>query len=265
MLGMLALSLASALAAKSYPVDGIVVAVDPVARTMLVAHRPIGKYMGAMMMPFRVENAAELTGLYPGVRIQFDLVVGKDRSLARNVRKSGGADAEIAPPKEKLKIGEPVADFRLSDQQGREVRLDEFRGKVLAVNFIYTRCPLPDVCPRLSANFAVLQRRFQQALGKDLMLLSVTVDPDYDTPAILADYAKRWGADSRGWRFLTGDVASLAAQLGEVYWTDEGSIGHNSMTSVIGRNGRLAAVVEGAGYRVDQLEHLIARELEEGK
>ncbi|SPE26789.1 Electron transport protein SCO1/SenC [Candidatus Sulfopaludibacter sp. SbA6] len=262
LLGLLAVA---AFAAKSYTVDGIVVAVDPTARTLLVSHRPIGKYMGAMMMPFRVENAAELTGLYPGVRIQFELVVGKDHSVARNVRRTGGADAEIPPPKEKLKIGDPVADFRLTDQQGGEVRLDQLRGKVLAINFLYTRCPLPDVCPRLAANFATLQRRFQPELGKDLMLASVTVDPDYDTPAVLADYAKRWGADSRGWRFLTGDVGQLAAELGEVYWTDEGSIGHNSMTSVISREGRLVAVVEGSGYRVDQLAHLIARELEEGK
>jgi len=264
--GLLAVA---AFAAKSYPVDGIVVAVDPTARTMLVSHRPIGKYMGAMVMPFRVEDAAQLTGLYPGVRIQFDLVVGKDRSVARNVRRSGRADAEIPPPKEKLKIGDRVGDFRLTDQEGREVRLGQLRGKVLAVDFLYTRCPLPDVCPRLAANFAALQRRFQQALGKDLMLLSVTVDPDYDTPQVLADYAKRWGAESRGWRFLTGpeitDVGQLAAELGEVYWTDEGSIGHNSMTSVISRQGRLVAAVDGTGYRVDQLASLIARALEEGK
>ena len=83
-----------ALAAKSYPVDGIVVALDPAARTMLVSHRPIGRYMGAMVMPFRVQTAGDLDGLYPGARVQFDLLVGKDRSLARNVRKSGGADAE---------------------------------------------------------------------------------------------------------------------------------------------------------------------------
>jgi protein SCO1/2 len=121
---------------------------------------------------------------------------------------------------------------------------------------------LPDVCPRLAANFAVLQRRFASNLGKDLMLLSVTVDPAYDAPPVLAAYARRWRADPNGWLFLTGDVAPLAAQLGEVYWTDEGSIGHNSMTSIIGRDGRLRAVVDGAAYRVDQLEHLIMRSLQ---
>jgi len=253
---------AGTLAAKSYPVDGIVVALDPAGKTMLVSHRPIGKYMGAMMMPFRVEDAGELQGLYPGARVQFDLVVSKNSSVARNVRRAAGGDAEIPPPREKLAIGGALPDFQLTDQDGRTVRAADLRGKVLAVDFLYTRCPLPDVCPRLAANFALLQRRFPRALGSDLMLLSVTVDPDFDTPAVLAQYARRWGADSRGWRFLTGDVAKLAAQLGEVYWSDEGSIGHNSTTSIIGRDGRLAAVVDGSSWRTDQVEHLIQRELD---
>ena len=77
-----------AYAAKSYPVDGIVVALDPAARTMLVSHRPIPHYMDAMMMPFRVDSAGELDGLHPGSRVQFDLIVDKDRSLARNIRKA---------------------------------------------------------------------------------------------------------------------------------------------------------------------------------
>jgi protein SCO1/2 len=251
------------LAAKSFAVDGIVVALDPAARTMLVSHRPIGRYMPAMMMPFRVEQADELRGLYPGARVQFDLRVEKDRSIARHVRKTG--DGEIPPASEKLRIGDPLPEFALIDQQGRPVRTAELQGKVLAIDFIYTRCPLPDVCPRLAANFAALGRRFHDRLGRDLVLLSVTVDPEYDTPAVLAEYAKRWGADARGWHFLTGDVAGLAVKLGEVYWSDEGSIGHNSMTSVIGRDGRLAAMVEGSEWRLDQLANLVAHELEKSR
>ena len=143
-------------------------------------------------------------------------------------------------------------------QAGRLVTQEDLRGRVVAINFIYTRCPLPDVCPRLSANFAALSKKFA---GR-VLFLSVTVDPDFDTPAVLAEYARRWNADLATWRFLTGDVTALASALGEVYWFDEGSIGHNSMTSIIGRDGKLAAVVEGAGYRVDQLSDLIARQLE---
>jgi len=244
------------------PVDGIVIAVDPVARTMLVSHRPIGKYMDAMAMPFRVEDPGQLAGLHPGVRVQFDLIVEKDHSFARNVRKYGGADVPIAAPKEQLQVGGRLPEFGLTDQDGREVSLSDLRGKVVAVDFIYTRCPLPDVCPRLSANFAALQRKFQTRPGRDLLLLSITVDPDYDTPGVLSGYAKRWGADSRGWRFLTGDVSKIAAALGEVYWTDEGSIGHNSMTSIVGRDGRLAAMVDGSSWRVDQLEELVQHVLE---
>jgi protein SCO1/2 len=250
---------AAAAFAKTYPVDGIVLALDPAARTILVSHRPIARYMPAMVMPFRVDQLVDLATLYPGARVQFDLVIANHRSLARNLRKAAGPDAAIPAPKERLHVGDGLPEFRLTDQSGGAVELADLRGKVVAIDFIYTRCPLPDVCPRLSANFATLQRRFH---GRDVILLSVTVDPDYDTPAVLAGYGQRWAADPSQWRFLTGDVGPLAAALGEVYWTDEGSIGHNSTTSIIDRQGRIAAVVEGFQYRIDQLEHLIARELE---
>ncbi len=251
--------------AHTYPVDGIVLAVDPASHTMLVSHRPIPHYMPAMVMPFRVDDPGVLDALYPGARVAFDLVVDARRSLARNVRKSGAPDAAIPAPKEQIHIGDLLPDFRLTDQFGRPVDPASLRGKVVAIDFIYTRCPLPDVCPRLSANFAALQRHFHAQLTNDLVLLSVTVDPEFDTPAVLADYARRWAAEA-AWHFLTGGGTSgpgpLAAALGEVYWSDEGSIGHNSTTSIVGRDGRLAAFVEGSNYRVDQLEHLVALQLE---
>src|SRR5450432_2748636 len=252
---------AAAAFAKTYPVDGIVLALDPAAHTMLVAHRPIARYMPAMVMPFRVDQPADLAALYPGARVQFDLVITNHRSLARNLRKAAGPDALIPAPRERLHVGDGLPEFRLTDQAGSTVELADLRGKVVAIDFIYTRCPLPDVCPRLSANFGMLQRHFRDGAGESLLLLSVTVDPEFDTPVVLAEYARRWGAGS-GWRFLTGDVAPLAAALGEIYWAEEGSIGHNSTTSIIGRDGRLAAQVEGSIFRTDQLVHLIARQLE---
>jgi protein SCO1 len=248
-----------ALSAKSYPVDGIVVAVDRAARTILVSHRAIAGYMPAMMMPFRVADPSELQPLYPGARVEFQLEIGKDHALARHVRKSGAPDASIPPPKQMLAIGEPLGSFQLTDQNGRPLDAADLRGKVIAIDFIYTRCPLPDVCLRLAASFAALQRHF--AADPDLLLLSVTVDPDFDTPAVLADYARRWSAGPR-WKFLTGDVAGLASSLGEIYWSDEGSIGHNSITTIVGRDGRIAARVDGSSWRIDQIENLIARELE---
>jgi protein SCO1/2 len=259
-LGICVFALCATALAKSYPVDGIVVAVDPAARTMLVSHRPIAGYMPAMMMPFRVDGVDELNGLYPGARIEFRLEVGKERAVARQVHKTGAPDGEIPPPAEMLAIGAALPDFRLTDQLGREIGPADLRGKVVAIDFLYTRCPLPDVCPRLAANFAALERRFPG--NPDLLLLSVTVDPDYDTPAVLAEYARRWAAGAN-WRFLTGDVAALASRLGEVYWADEGSIGHNSVTTIVGRGGRIAARIDGSQWRIDQVENLVARELKE--
>jgi protein SCO1/2 len=253
--------LALPLAAKTYAVDGIVVAVDQAARTILVSHRAIEHYMPPMLMPFRAESAAELAPLHPGARIQFDLSVTKAQAVARHIRLSGGPDAGLPAPKERLAIGAPLPDFELTDQNGHMVRTADLRGKVVAIDFIYTRCPLPDVCPRLSANFARLERQFPGQMDANLRLLSVTVDADFDTPAVLLEYAKRWAAGP-GWLFLTGNVGPLASALGEIYWADEGSIGHNSTTVIVGRDGRLAATIEGSNYRQDQLAHVIAHQLE---
>ncbi len=264
--GFISCLFVSLLSAKTYAVDGVVVALDTARNTIVVSHRPIGRFMPAMTMPFHVENSGEMKALHPGSRVQFELSIENGKSQARNVRSVGEADLDIPRSKNRKKIGETIPDFTLTDQDARPVRLSDFHSKIVAVNFIYTRCPLPDVCPRLSANFAFLQRRFRQQLGKDLILLSITIDPQFDTPAVLLDYAKRWGANREAWRFLTGnsaEIQNVADSFGLVYWPDEGSIGHTATTSIIDPDGRLAAIVEGSSFRTDQLAELIARQLSE--
>src|SRR5580700_5768432 len=109
-LSTLACLLGLPLMAKNYAVDGIVVAVDPSARTMLVSHRAIARYMSAMLMPFRAESTAELAALHPGARIQFDLSVTKAEAVARHIRLIGAPDATLPAPKEKLAIGAALPD-----------------------------------------------------------------------------------------------------------------------------------------------------------
>jgi protein SCO1/2 len=260
--------------ARHYRVQGLVLDVDRNDNTMVVSHRAIPGYMDAMMMPFRVRSASELDALKRGDRVEFELVVKKRASIAEKVR--AGTSAEVANarrgeaplplpvPAEKLTLGMPVPDFHLVNQSARPVRLSDFAGRIIAVSFIYTRCPLPEICPRLSANFAHLQKRFRGRMERDLVLLSVTLDYQHDTPSVLADYAKRWGAQE-GWHFLTGDSADiqrLASQLGLVYWPEDGLLTHTSQTGIISRDGRLAALIEGSSYEEDQLGDLIARQLE---
>lgn len=260
--------------ARHYRVQGLVLDVNRNDSTMVVSHRAIPGYMDAMAMPFRVRRPSELHSLKRGDQVEFELVVRRRTSLAEKVR--AGTSAEVAnarrgeallplpTPAEKLALGMPVPDFQLINQSARPVRLSDFAGRIVAVNFIYTRCPLPEVCPRLSASFAHLQKRFRERMGMDLALLSITLDSQHDTSSVLADYAKRWGA-AEGWQFLTGDTAEIqriANHFGLVYWPEDGLLTHTSQTGIISRDGRLAALIEGSSYEEDQLGDLIARQLE---
>ena len=244
--------------ARHYRAQGIVLAIDRPNQTVTVSHRAIPGYMEAMAMPFRAEAASEIAPLSPGARIQFQLKVSRTGSSIRHIRTQQIAADDFPIPKAegRIAMGELMPDFALTDQDGRIVNLSAFRGQLVAVDFIYTRCPLPDVCPRLSANFALLQRKFA---GK-IVLLSITLDPQYDTPAVLTEYAHRWRADAGTWRFLTGsqeEVRAVAGHFGVVFWPEEGSITHTSSTAIIDRAGRLAALIEGPAYTSQQLIDLV--------
>jgi len=252
----------------------MVLGVSVPEQTVIISHRDIPRYMPPMSMPFHVRRSGELAGLYPGAQVEFQLVVRKSGSYIEHIRRLGASpvledqgDRIVLPPNpEQVAIGAAMPDFTLIDQRNQPVRLSDFRGKVVAVDFIYTRCPLPDVCPRLSANFARLQSRFREKLGSEFTLLSITIDPQYDTPEVLLKYAKIWNARPDGWRFLTGPdrkIETVARRFGMSYWPEEGLITHTSQTGVISRDGRLAGRVGGSSFTAGQLGDLIQRELEE--
>jgi protein SCO1/2 len=248
--------------AHHFHAQGIVLAIDRPNQTLTISHRAIPGYMEAMSMPFHVEAARDLEHLTPGSRIDFQLKVTRGAVIARHVHFEQTAVDGIPLPKadDKVAIGERMPDFTLTDQAGRAVRLSGFQGQLVAVDFIYTRCPLPDVCPRLSANFARLQKRYA---GR-MVLLSITLDPRHDTPEVLAEYAGRWRADSHTWLFLTGsedDIRKVAGHFGVVYWPEEGAITHTSSTAIIDRAGKLAALVEGTSFSSQQLIDLVGTEL----
>jgi protein SCO1 len=255
--GLAAIVLTSS-CARHYRAQGIVLAVDPSAQKVTISHRAIPGYMEAMAMPFGVESAQDLKQLAPGSRIQFELKITRQASTVRHIRVEQAATGDVPVPKAegKIAVGEAMPDFTLTSQDGSAVRLSDYRGHFVAVDFIYTRCPLPDVCPRLSANFARLQKR----LGPRIALLSITLDPEFDTPAVLTEYGRRWGADPRIWRFLTGapdQVQKIAGEFGVVYWPEENAITHTSSTALIDGGGKLAALVEGSSFTSQQLLDLV--------
>jgi protein SCO1/2 len=135
----------------------------------------------------------------------------------------------------------------------------------VVVNFIYTSCALPNFCFRNSNTFGVLQKRFKERMGRDLVLLTVSFDPQRDQPDVLARYAKTWKANPATWHFLTGpvpDVQRVSNMFGMDYFPDEGLMDHSLHTAIINRQGRLAANIEGNQFTADQLGDLVKTLLE---
>ncbi|HUE20192.1 MAG TPA: SCO family protein [Bryobacteraceae bacterium] len=260
-------------AAQRYPVTGLVLKIDQAHRTFVASCTAIPGYMDAMVMPISVRDGKALDALKPSTLVDFTLVVTNDDSYAENVRVHHYQSLETEPQQlrqlqllaglghpdgatDELALGAAVPDFTLTDQAGHNIGLSQLAGKVLVSSFIYTRCPLPNYCFRLSNNLGRLQKRFADRMGRDLVLLSVTMDPVHDTPEVLAEYASTWKADARSWHFLTGpepEVKKVCRRFGVNFWPDEGTLTHSLHTIVIDRQGKLAANFEGNEFTAEQL------------
>lgn len=280
---LLALSSTGAGAEKRYSASGLVLSVGSSRQTMVVSLREIPGFMDARVMTFDVPDAQSLAQLTRGSMVEFTLVVNKDASRAENVRIHRYDSAEREPasasrlrvfdqamrrPAHFLTIGQAVPDFLLSDQQKRATHFRDFAGKVVAVNFVYTRCVLPEYCLRSSNTFGAVQKQFQNRMGKDLILLTVTLDPVHDQPEILRDYAKTWKADPESWRFLTGptaDVQRVGDLFGVTFVPAEGLFVHSQRTAIIGRDGKLVANLEGNEFSARQFADLLKTVLDSSK
>ena len=277
-LALLALASTSTFAQGRHAMRGMVLSVDAARKTVVVSHESVPNLMPSMTMPFEVGSQRELAGLVPGAIVSFSLVLSKasgyiedvrvvryesveqDPLTARRLRLLQQITGTSATP---LAVGQAVPDFTLTDQSGAHVLLSQFRGKVVALNFIYTSCVLPQFCYRLANQFSVVQKRFQARMGKDLVLLTVTFDPARDTPERMAEYARQWSADrsASAWRFLTGgvdEVKEVGRRFGVDAFVDEGVISHSTRTVVIDRRGAVAASIEGNRHTATQLGDLVA-------
>ena len=238
---------------QRFQVRGEVRSVDLEGKSIRIKHEAIPDYMAAMTMPFEVRDASLLRGLNAGDEIGFELVVTKDDSWITSIHTLSEATAATvadisnlaAKEIQRVQVGETVPDFELTDQNGRAVRLKDFRGKVVLLTFIYTRCPLPNFCPLMSKNFASLQERLEKEFPGKFQLLSVSIDPQFDQPAILKQYAARYTKDDSTWTFGTGTAEqsdAVGALFGLVQERAGGLINHDLRTALIGPDGKLIHV-----------------------
>jgi protein SCO1/2 len=220
-------------------------------QTAVVAHEAIPGYMDAMTMPFRVRNPAELSGLKAGDQFTFQLQVTDTESWINHIARTGSAAAETSQPARNLanaaaetKPVHPLRYFHFTNELGQAVSLEDFRGQALAITFFFTRCPVPDFCPRLSKNFQQASRKLLSLPNSptNWHFLSVSFDTAFDTPAVLKAYAQGYGYNPAHWSFLTGPEEKIRelASLSDVKFDREGALfNHNFRTLIIDAAGRL--------------------------
>jgi protein SCO1 len=265
-----AFAFSGAACAAHHTTTGLVLRVDQLGATVTISHDAFPGFMNAMAMPFDLKGAARAAKLAPGDRVRFRLSVKSGRSWVDRVSVVSAAPVDAGLQNTPavpvlVPVGTAMPDFELTDQAGTTVALSALKGKVVAVTFIYSRCPLPDYCPRMVENFKAVRERFAPRMDRDLVFLTISFDPRYDTPEVLAKYAASQRAGGPGWHFLTGDPAKVERvcnAFGIQYWAEEGLITHSLQTAVIDRDGRLAATVEGKDFTPQQLGDLVGAVLE---
>ena len=265
-----------------YPASGLVLRIDRSRNSAVISVNPIPGYTDARTMPISVRNASDLDDLQPGAMIDFVLAVDKNSAVAESlrVRVYQGLEPDPAAARrlkllaqaagnsvKPISMNDVVPEFTLTGQDGKSVSLSRFRGKVIALDFVYTRCALPNFCVRSSNNFGELQKRFRNNLTRDLVLLTITFDPVHDSPEALQKYAAKFAADPAAWHFLTGPetaIRRVCALFGEDYFPDEGLMDHSLHTAIINRQGRLTANLEGNEFTARQLGDLVQTVVAEG-
>jgi protein SCO1/2 len=244
---------------------------------MEVSCDEISDYMSAMDMSFQLLSLKDAKLLKPGTKIEFTIVENGNSLYAENIRAETSAVFESDPmaadglsalhkaldpasADKEVMMGKPVPDFVLTDQVGKQVRLSQFQGKVVALTFGYSRCPNPNYCYRLSNNLALVQKQLHGQAGSNLVLLTIAIDPEHDRGNELAKYAAAFHADPEVWHFLTGPVPEIhrvAAMFGMNFWSNEGLITHTLHTVVLDRKGQLAVNLEGNQFTSRQLADLV--------
>ncbi len=248
---------------KRYDFTGKVVSVDERGHQVIISHEAIPGYMEAMTMPFTLKDEWAFNDLQPGDRVQATLVVADDRSWLEDlvITRETPDPAYVDKPESRVgpSPGEEVPDFALVNQDGKPTSLHNYRGRALALTFIYTRCPLPDYCPLMTRQFAEIEKALKDnaELYKKTQLLSITVDPEYDTPKVLRGYGQAsMGTDSpddfKHWEFATGtaeQVKKVAEYFGLNYWAEGAQIIHGLRTAVITPDGKVLKVYRGNDWK----------------
>jgi protein SCO1/2 len=264
-------------------VRGVIKTVEPNNNVVRIQHEEIPNFMPAMTMPFRVKDAKELEGLQQGETVWFRLWVTADESWIDNIKKekaqsvpptsAPAPEAAASPEREEvrvvrdvpeLSVGDIMPDYQFTNELGQTIHLNDFRGKALAFTFIYTRCPLPEFCPRMSGNFAEVMKQLKAMPNgpTNWHLLSISIDPHWDSPTVLRGYAQAFANDAEHWNFVTGSIEDIDAITEQFQLTivKRGSDwDHKLRTVVVDANGRIQDIIYGNEWKPEALVQEIVK------
>jgi protein SCO1/2 len=241
---------------------------SPDRQTIEIQHENIPGFMPSMTMPFSAHDPKEIADLRTGDAISFRMTVAKTDFWIDHVKKIRREDVNVAEPKatpaastdggSRLREGDQMPSFSLTNQNSERISLDTFRGKPFVLTFVFTRCPLPNFCPRMSNNFEELQTAIKAGSGAlaATRLLSITLDPGFDTPAVLKSYAGYHHADPQSWTFATGDeneIETLTRAFSVYRQTERGTISHGLATALIDKTGRIEKIWRGNMWKPDEV------------
>jgi protein SCO1 len=245
-----------------YHLRGVVRQVETELSHVRIAHEAIPDFMPAMEMRFAYQDRGFLEELKPGdvvegtlrvesengAAVDYELIgleVTKPAPLPTLVQGSARGELRRVERTQQLETGALVPDFTMTTQEGKPQRLSDLKGNVVVLTFIYTRCPLPDFCPLMDRKFAELARTVAAlpSRARAIRLVSLSFDPDHDTPEVLRKHAQMRGAAPPLWTYAVAshaELAKIAAPLGLFYSPGEREIAHNLCTVVIDPEGKLA-------------------------
>lgn len=246
---------------REFPITGEVLAIKRDRTEITVKHDDVPGFMPPMTMPFAIKDPALLEGLAPGDLIAATLVLTDEESYLTAIRRTGTLPPEAraqlpGAPVPVLAPGSLVPDLALTLDDGTPTTLRAQQGQAVVITFIYTRCPLPEFCPRMDRHFKAVQAAVAASprLAGNVRLFSLSFDPEFDTPARMREHAARVGADPAVWRYATapgGQVAAFGAQFGLSVvreGADRSNITHNLRTLLVDRDGKLAKSYNGGEW-----------------
>jgi protein SCO1/2 len=251
---------------KRFPFKGRVISIDQGSQSAVIDGDAIPGFMDAMAMTYKIKDSGALKKLSVGAQIAADVVVANEDYWLENVKvtrhtapasdKPAGAVHVPAP-------GEEVPDFQFTNQSGKRVSLKQYRGKVLLLTFIYTRCPFPDFCPRMSKNFAEIYHQLgnDAAISGNTHLLSISFDPTHDTPRVLRDYGFSVAGNKQPslferWEFVAPrpvDLPKIAEYFALAYKPEGGLITHTLSSAVVGPDGKILKWYHGSDWQPSEL------------